>query len=361
MSCGMRFRYLEPTCFCGLLDDPVLWVKVRPWGRALLFDCGQLHHMAKRVIKSTAALFVSHAHMDHFMGFDTLVRQVLVSPRRFDVFGPPGLADKVEHKLAAYDWNLHEKFWCTFRVLEIHPEKVVKWLFPGPRRFARIFDGIGGRGDSIIFENRWVKVEARQADHRIPVLVYRLSEQSAFVLDPNRVIRAGLVNGPWIAELKKQFYQGKLGKEPLTVMCSGEPGTRELKVHDTACLYDCLVKRTVTPSIGYMTDIGYSDENEKVVTNLLKGVTLLVGECAFLADHKKKARQSYHLCTQDMNRLLAKIKPACYLPVHLSKSCSSRSAELYRELYLPDACRLIHLPRRLLKRPLLPCEVRMDC
>ena len=60
------FRYLEPTFFAGLFDDPLLLIRVRPTGRALLFDCGKMHHLAKRVYTSIDAIFISHAHMDHF-------------------------------------------------------------------------------------------------------------------------------------------------------------------------------------------------------------------------------------------------------------------------------------------------------
>ena len=78
----LPFRYLEPVFFSGLLDDPVLSVYVRPLGRSLLMDCGRIHHLAKRVLKSTSALFISHAHMDHFMGVDIFLRTLHVSPRQ---------------------------------------------------------------------------------------------------------------------------------------------------------------------------------------------------------------------------------------------------------------------------------------
>jgi len=359
MALRMPFRYLEPTFFAGLLDDPVLWVRVHPWGRALLFDCGQLHHLAKRTLKSLAALFITHAHMDHFMGFDTLVRHVLVSPRVFDVFGPPGLAEKIEHKLSAYDWNLNERFWCTFRVHEVFSKHIQRWLFPGPQRFSRQPDGTADRVDSIVYSNQWVRVEAQQVDHHIPVLLYRITEQLTFGLDADRLTASGLSGGPWIKQLKRQFYKGLLGKEALTVRQA--QGKRESfhVVTDTRRLYEAIRKNRVPSSIGYMTDLGYSGKNEATVADMLQGVTLLVGECAFLADHVEKARQSCHLCTQDMNLLLQKIRPAFYLPVHLSKSCGEVSQNLYQELRPPAGTKLIHLPERLLPRPLLPCEVRL--
>ena len=67
----LPFRCIEPYFFAGLLDDPVLLLKVRPLGRSLLFDCGRIHHLAKRVIRNLDAVFISHAHMDHFMGVDS--------------------------------------------------------------------------------------------------------------------------------------------------------------------------------------------------------------------------------------------------------------------------------------------------
>jgi ribonuclease BN (tRNA processing enzyme) len=108
MNQRLPFRFIEPTFFAGLLDDPLLLLNARPLGKSLLFDCGQLHHLAKRVLKSINAIFISHCHMDHFMGIDTFIRHNHVSPKTIDIFGPPGIAAKMASKLASYDWNLTE-------------------------------------------------------------------------------------------------------------------------------------------------------------------------------------------------------------------------------------------------------------
>lgn len=351
------FRYLEPTFFAGLLDDPVLWVKIRPWGRSLLFDCGQIHHLAKRVLKSLAAVFVSHAHMDHFMGFDTLLRSVLVSPRVFDVFGPPGIVAKVEHKLAAYDWNLQENFWCSFRVHEVFPERIRTCLFPGPEGFVRRHTEERPRHDRVIFANDWVRVAAEQSDHGIPVLLFRVTEREAFVLDDDRLARAGLRRGPWIGQLKNQFFRGRLGCEPLWVP-NGDSGTAHMRrIEDTARLYRDLRRAVAPPALGYLTDLGYSEVSRHAVVDLLRGVSLLVGECAFPREGLAKARRSRHLCTTDVNELLKALRPAFYLPMHLSKSCEGRSRLLYEELCPPPGCRLLKCPERLNPRPLLPRDV----
>ena len=130
------FRYLQPSFFSGLLDDPVLFINVRPTGRGILIDCGQLHHLAKRVLRSIDAVFVSHAHMDHLMGFDQLLRHVQVAPRTIAFYGPPGIAERIGHKLAGYDWNLTEDSWCTIAAYEVHPHQIEQFAFAGSRGFT---------------------------------------------------------------------------------------------------------------------------------------------------------------------------------------------------------------------------------
>ncbi|MDH3961460.1 MAG: MBL fold metallo-hydrolase, partial [Desulfuromonadales bacterium] len=130
------FRYLQPSFFSGLIDDPVMLINIRPTGRGILLDCGQLHHLAKRVLRSIDALFISHAHMDHLMGFDHLLRHVLVAPRIIKIYGPPDIAERISHKLAGYDWNLTEENWCTFEVYEVHPQQIEKFEFAGSRGFS---------------------------------------------------------------------------------------------------------------------------------------------------------------------------------------------------------------------------------
>jgi ribonuclease Z len=351
------FRYLEPTFFAGLLDDPVLLVKIRPLGRSLLFDCGQIHHLAKRVLKQIEVIFISHAHMDHFMGIDTFIRNVLVSPRTFDLFGPPGLADKLEHKLAGYDWNLAERFWCSLRVHEIDAERTSSWVFSGPDGFARRFAGEALRPDAVIYSNDYLRVEARLADHKIPVLMFRCYERPSFAVSEGAIEAAGLVRGAWLAELKKRFYRRFAEDRPLTVLRRRGAAVVAEEVAKAAELYRRIGKRNPPASIGYVTDVGFTAANIERLTELFSGATLLVSECAFLHDDLAKARHSHHLCTSDLNRILERLRPASFLPMHLSKTYNGRSEQLYRELGMPAGVTLLKLPEHLLPRPLFPCDV----
>lgn len=59
MKIRFPFHNLVPTCFSGLLDDPLLLLRMRPNGHHLLFDCGQIHHLAKRTFTHLDTIFLS--------------------------------------------------------------------------------------------------------------------------------------------------------------------------------------------------------------------------------------------------------------------------------------------------------------
>ena len=352
MSSHRHFRHLQPVFFSGLFDDPVLCVHVRPTGRSMLFDCGQIHHLAKRILKSVDAVFISHAHMDHFMGIDTLIRNVHVSPQTVTIVGPPGIAAKTCHKFAAYDWNLTEMCWASFRVQELHPERVVSHVLPGPEGFPCRYEGEKVHSETGIFQNEYLTVQAGQCDHKIPSLIFRIDERPAFGIDETKLERNGLVKGEWLRVLKRKLLREDDG-QPLPVLRRTGDGVREERVADYRALYAAIRRDFTCASIGYMTDIGFSEENVERVVALLKGVTLLVCECAFLADHRDKARLSHHLCTSDLNRLVDIVRPHFVLPMHLSKTHAGHSNRLYDELEFPPEIELLRLPDRVTPRPLL--------
>ncbi|OGU15002.1 MAG: hypothetical protein A2076_18260 [Geobacteraceae bacterium GWC2_53_11] len=89
----------------------------------------------------------------------------------------------------------------------------------------------------------------------------------------------------------------------------------------------------------------------------LGGVTLLCSECTFLAADAAKARASYHLCSDDLNELLGKLKPRFLLPMHLSKGYLLRTVALYDELHPPEGTSILRLPNHIVPQPLMAADV----
>jgi ribonuclease BN (tRNA processing enzyme) len=74
---------LHPTLVNGRSGDPGLYVETLFEKRAVLFDLGDISILSPRKIHRLGHVFVSHAHIDHFIGFDRLLR-VLVGREKDD-------------------------------------------------------------------------------------------------------------------------------------------------------------------------------------------------------------------------------------------------------------------------------------
>ena len=99
-------KYFDPQLINSPFDDPGLFVDLVFERRALLFDLGDISRLAPRKLLRIANIFITHRHLDHFIGFDQLLRCFLGREKIIGLWGPPGLIDAVESKIAAYDWNL---------------------------------------------------------------------------------------------------------------------------------------------------------------------------------------------------------------------------------------------------------------
>ncbi|HET9025382.1 MAG TPA: ribonuclease Z, partial [Burkholderiaceae bacterium] len=100
----------EPGLLNDSFGDPGLYVDFRDERRALLFDFGDVGRLPPRKLLRLSHVFVSHTHMDHFAGFDQWLRVVLGRKDRVVLTGGPEFIDRVEHKLAAYTWNVVHRY-----------------------------------------------------------------------------------------------------------------------------------------------------------------------------------------------------------------------------------------------------------
>jgi len=344
----LPFRYLQPAFFAGLLDDPLLFVRIRPLKQALLFDCGQLAHLAKRVVKPISAVFVSHAHMDHVMGLPTLVRHHHASPKPLSVYGPPGITDRVEHLLHGYDWNLCEPTWFDLHVYEVSHDAIRHTVFPGAEAFSCRPVSTVPRNNQVIWSCRYATVSAELLDHKLPVLAFRLDERPPFAIDPDKLAASGLAPGDWINDLKSRIWRGHAEQPVVALQSNGRPRP----IADPAALYAELQRPLPSGSLGYLTDCGATATNLERIESFLPGLTLLCAESAFLSADVDKARASCHFCSSDLNALCTRLRPQFLLPMHLSKSYLRRAPDLYRELKPPPATTLLPLPLHVVPPPL---------
>jgi len=164
----------------GVLGDPALYLDFRDERRAVLFDLGDIGRLMPKKILRLTDVFVSHAHMDHFAGFDRLLRVCLGRHRGLRLYGPPGFVDRVEHKLAAYTWNLVERYPGDFAlsVHEVAPDwSVSAARFRASARFTRERLPEQSAPGGLMREEPRFRVRAALLDHGIACLGFALEEK----------------------------------------------------------------------------------------------------------------------------------------------------------------------------------------
>src|SRR5262249_42502225 len=109
MAATMRTLF-EPCPVNDAFGDPGLYVDFRDERRAVMFDLGDISALPPRKLMRVSHVFVTHTHMDHFAGFDQMLRVVLGRKSGVVLFGGPSFVEQVEHKLAAYTWNVVHRY-----------------------------------------------------------------------------------------------------------------------------------------------------------------------------------------------------------------------------------------------------------
>ena len=67
----------HPTLLHPPTGDPGVWIDLPDEGRAVLLDLPSIAHVPSRKLLRLSHVVVTHTHMDHFVGFDQLLRVAL--------------------------------------------------------------------------------------------------------------------------------------------------------------------------------------------------------------------------------------------------------------------------------------------
>ncbi|MCM8596490.1 MBL fold metallo-hydrolase [Accumulibacter sp.] len=310
--------------------DPALLVDFLFEKRALLFDLGDLRALAPRKILRTSHVFVSHMHLDHFMGFDWLLRVSLGRPNAVELYGPPGILAQVEAKLAAYTWNLVHNYAGNFtlEVGELWPDgRLERAKFACRERFRREAGEASEETGGVLIDTGGFRVRAVFLDHEVPVLGFLLEEHAHVNLWKNRLGEMGLVVGPWLQKLKRAVISGLDDDTPIraTGAGGGEP---------TLTLGELKPALRVVPGtrIAYVTDVVDHEENARRIARLADHADVLYIEAVFLDADAAHAARKFHLTARQAGRIARAAGVRSVVPFHFSPRYAGREAELREEL-----------------------------
>ncbi|WP_337287572.1 MBL fold metallo-hydrolase [Candidatus Methylomirabilis sp.] len=320
----------QPRLLNGVFGDPGLYVRLRWERRALLLDLGDLTTQPSAELLKVTDIFVSHTHIDHFIGFDHLLRIVLGRDHTIRLFGPPGLISNVEGKLSGYIWNLVEGYTLAFDVYEISSDKITAARFPCGARFERIDLPPSLPFTGVLVDDPLFRVEAVHLDHKIPCLAFALVEAQRINIDPERLKRLGLLTGPWLTEFKRLVRTDTPDDTVIRTPCGDETGEafRELPFGD---LRDKIVTITNGQRLVYVTDTGYSDENRQKIVALAHDADVLFCEAMYLEQDRDCATERHHLTARQAGLLAREANVKELVVFHFSQRYQECPEALYHE------------------------------
>lgn len=328
-----------PELVNGPFGDPGMFLDFRFERRALLFDLGDLAALPPKKLLRITDVFVSHTHMDHFVGFDRLLRVCLGRERSLRCYGPPGFLGQIGHKLAAYTWNLVENYPVDFAIeaWEIDPQ----WRARGARfrshqRFEPQPLAEQHMPDGVLLDESAFRVQAAFVDHRTPCLAFAIEEKMHVNVWKNRLAELGLPVGPWLKELKRAAVSGAPDETPVRACWRDRNGAHE-RVFPLGQLKTEVLRFVPGSRIGYVTDLSYTAENARRVAALVAGADLLFIECVFLEADADHASRKCHLTARQAGAIVRAARAKRAVPFHFSPRYLEREAALRAEF--EAACR----------------------
>ncbi len=300
---------------------------------AFLFDLGDLHLLAPRRIRKLNHILVSHTHMDHFIGFDHLLRLCLGRDQHIALYGPPGFLANIESKLGAYTWNLVENYTNDFEltVSEIHETHKVTRTY----RCRNVFRPEGEEKNVIsepaLLESDAFMIRFTRLDHAKPCLAYSVEEKTRLNIKRNVLQEMGLPTGAWINRFKEQIIHHDAEDTPVRIWWKTPDGALEGKYLPLGLLKEKAVKVTEGQKICYITDAVWSDANIDKMVNLARGAELLFIEASFLQEDASTAALKYHLTAHQAGTLASMAGVKRFVIFHFSPKYKGRTEALQQE------------------------------
>jgi len=313
----MGARFL-PRLVNGPFDDPVLFVPFRHEKRALLFDLGDISALAPRDILKISHIFVTHTHMDHFCGFDRILRLLLGRDKELFLYGPQGFLANLAGKLSGYCWNLVAGYENRFilHATELHPDRALCCSYPCHKGFTAAGTIQEIPFDGAVVDEPDLSVRAVHLDHGTPVLAFRLDERFHVNIITTALDELGLVAGPWLNRFKRMVLENA-DPETMVEVPGFDPDAASVSIPLNA-LKASIVSISAGQRLAYVADVGGTKANLDALVDFAQGVDHLFVEAAFSHKHQDIALQKHHLTARQAGALARQCRAKQYGLHHYS-------------------------------------------
>lgn len=308
----------------GPFDDPALYIEIKWEKRAILFDAGDLRVLNTGKLIKVSDIFISHAHMDHFSGFDYLLRLILARDKKLRIFGPAEISERVEGKLKGYTWNLTSDYGLKIEVIEVYPSNLLFYEFHAAEGFKKIYRGSSSFNGTLL-EESFFRIESAILDHSIPCLGFSLKERFHINVIKEEIERMGLTVGPWLKDLKKSIWEGM--DDDLLLEVPINSGTRILPLYELKRL----VRISEGQKISYVVDVVFNESNVESIVKLIKGSDIFYCEASYLHEDLEKASERFHLTAKQAGYIARLGEVRKFVIFHFSPRYRHCPEKLYDE------------------------------
>jgi len=324
----------HPRLINSVFDDPVLFIPFLLEKRAVLFDLGDIHSLSSRDILKISHVFITHTHIDHFCGFDRLLRLFLGRKKIIYMYGPAGFLKNVEGKLAAYSWNLVDNFsnQFGFHLTEVHPKHLITNLYLCRDKFRPVRPAKVKPFSNILFEEPALSISAVVLDHSIPCLGFSIRERFHVNIKKDGLDSLGLETGPWLHEFKQALFNHKPpDSEFETNIKKGISGKKKFFLGD---LSKQIAIITPGQKVTYIADVVYNESNADKIIDFEKNSDHLFIGSAFLDKHRNIAETKNHLTARQAGTIAAMASVKQFTIFHFSPRYIDQENLLHEEAHV---------------------------
>ncbi len=299
----MRPRF-HPRLINGPFDDPVLFIPFFYENRAILFDLGDLGSLSARDILKVSHVFVTHTHMDHFIGFDRMLRLFLGREKQLCMYGPEGFLKNAEGKLGGYAWNLvaNHNYGMSLHLTEVQADTLIKKTYFCRDKFTARQKPAEQPFSEILHQEAGFTVCGTLLGHRIPCLAFCILERFHVNIVRQGLEHLGLEPGPWLTRFKQALYSHSDPQLEFAVEITGRQKPKRFPLGE---LSGQIAFITPGQKITYITDVVYSDSNRAKIIEFARDSDHLFIEAAFLDKDRKLAKDKCHLTARQAGELAA--------------------------------------------------------
>lgn len=322
----------HPRLVNDVFGDPGLLVQFLYEKRVLLFDLGDISAIPNGTLLKVTDVFVSHTHIDHFIGFDHLLRIVFGRGKILRLYGPSNFIANVEGKLAGFTWNLVDRYSnsITLEVIEVHEDHLRRARFRAVDQFKRTDETREPFADGLLLEEPSFSVHGALLEHRVPCLGFALQEMFHVNIRKERLDALNFSPGAWLNDLKQFIFENRPDDFLVRVPCKNN-GQTDFKELPLGPLKKDLILLSPGQKIAYVVDTVYAERNIPRIVNLVRGADLFFCESPFIAEEEKRGLERCHLTSRQAGLLAGEAGVRQLQTFHYSPKHMGRKSQLQQE------------------------------